>query len=218
MYIIVVGAGTIGDNLVSILTNRGHDVVVIEKDSEKCIEVIRRYDILAVNGDATVKSTLKEAGAEKADALVLTTNDDAVNILSILEGKELGIESLISIVSQPEHDIMFRRLGANVVENPATAVAEFLYRLLQRPSIRDFMSIAGGKAEIFEIIVTDKAPVIGKSLEELRLSQKDAVVVTIVRNDELIIPRGNTTIREGDRAVVFTLTERIEETTRMFAA
>jgi trk system potassium uptake protein TrkA len=218
MHVIVIGAGMIGESLVSILINRGHDVVVVDRDSEKCIDLIRRYDVPTVNGDATIRCTLEEAGAEKADALVLTTNDDAVNVLSILEGKELGIESLISIVSQPEHDVMFKRLGAQVVENPATAVAEFLYKLLQRPSIRDFMSIAGGKAEILEISVTEKAPVVGKSLEELRLSHRDAIVVAIVRDDELIIPRGSTTIKDGDRAVVFALTERIEETVSMFAA
>jgi trk system potassium uptake protein TrkA len=218
MHVIVIGAGMIGESLVSILINRGHDVVVVDRDSEKCIDLIRRYDVPTVNGDATIRCTLEEAGAEKADALVLTTNDDAVNVLSILEGKELGIESLISIVSQPEHDVMFKRLGAQVVENPATAVAEFLYKLLQRPSIRDFMSIAGGKAEILEISVTEKAPVVGKSLEELRLSHRDAIVVAIVRDDELIIPRGSTTIKDGDRAVVFALTERIEETVSMIAA
>jgi trk system potassium uptake protein TrkA len=218
MYVIIVGAGMIGESLVNILTSRGHDVVVVDRDSEKCIDLIRRYDVPTVNGDATIRSTLQEAGAEKADALVLTTNDDAVNVISILEGKELGIESLISIVSQPEHDIMFKRLGACVVESPATAIAEFLYRLLQRPSIRDFMSIAGGKAEILEILVTEKAPVVGKLLEELRLSHRDVIVVAIVRDDKLIIPRGSTIIKDGDRAVIFALTERIEETLSMFSA
>jgi len=115
---------------------------------------------MAINGDSTIKSTLTDAGARKANALVATTNDDAVNLLTILVGKELGIKSLVSLVSQPEHALMFRRIGANVMENPVSAVAEYLYRVLQRPSIRDFMSIGGGEAEIFEIVVTSKAQIL----------------------------------------------------------
>jgi trk system potassium uptake protein TrkA len=216
MYIIVVGAGRVGESLIKIATERGHNVAVIDKDQDRCTELVEKYDVIVISGDSTVRSVLEDAGALKADALVATTNDDAVNLLTILVGKELGIDSLVSLVSQPEHGLMFRRIGANVMENPASAVAEYLYRVLQRPSIRDFMSIGGGEAEIFEIVVSDKALVVGKTLDTLKLAQKDAILVAITRDDEIIIPRGDTTIKEGDRVTVFTLAKKIEETTRLF--
>ncbi|MGD2249854.1 MAG: TrkA family potassium uptake protein [Candidatus Methanofastidiosia archaeon] len=216
MYIIVVGAGRVGESLIKIATERGHNVAAIDKDQDRCTELVEKYDVMVISGDSTVKSVLEDAGALKADALVATTNDDAVNLLTILVGKELGIDSLVSLVSQPEHGLMFRRIGANVMENPASAVAEYLYRVLQRPSIRDFMSIGGGEAEIFEIVVSDKALVVGKTLDTLKLAQKDAILVAIARDDEIIIPRGDTTIKEGDRVTVFTLAKKIEETTKLF--
>jgi trk system potassium uptake protein TrkA len=216
MYIIVVGAGRVGESLIRIATERGHNVVLVDRNEDKCTELVEKYDVIAIYGDSTIKSILEDAGAHRADALVTTTNDDAANLLTILVGKELGIESLVSLVSQPEHALMFRRIGANVMENPSSAVAEYLYRVLQRPSIRDFMSIGGGEAEIFEIVVTDKALVVGENLDSLKLSQKDALLVAITRNDEIIIPRGDTVIKEGDRVTVFVLAKRIEEITRLF--
>ncbi|MBU7024952.1 MAG: TrkA family potassium uptake protein [Theionarchaea archaeon] len=216
MYIIVVGAGRVGESLVKIATERKHNIAVVDKDENRCSEIAEKYDVMAIYGDSTIKSILEDAGARRADALAATTNDDAVNLLTVLVGKELKIPSLVSLVSQPEHALMFRRIGVNVMENPASAVAEYLYRILQRPSIRDFMSIGGGEAEIFEIVVTDKAFVVGKTLDSLKLAQKDALIVAITRDDGLIIPRGDTTIKEGDRVTVFVLAKKIEETTRLF--
>ncbi|MBU7014094.1 MAG: TrkA family potassium uptake protein [Theionarchaea archaeon] len=216
MYIIVVGAGRIGESLVKIAAERGHNTVIVDKDEDRCSEITEKYDIMAICGDSTIRSILEDAGARRADALAATTKDDAVNLLTVLVGKELKIQSLVSLVSQPEHALMFRRIGANVMENPASAVAEYLYRILQRPSIRDFMSIGGGEAEIFEIVVTDKASVVDKTLDSLRLAQKDALIVAITRDDEIIIPRGDTIIMEGDRVTVFVLAKKIEETTKLF--
>jgi trk system potassium uptake protein TrkA len=216
MYIIVVGAGRVGESLVKIATERKHNIAVVDKDENRCSEIAEKYDVMAIYGDSTIKSVLEDAGARRADALAATTKDDAVNLLTVLVGRELKIPSLVSLVSQPEHALMFRRIGVNVMENPASAVAEYLYRILQRPSIRDFMSIGGGEAEIFEIVVTDKAFVVGKTLDSLKLAQKDALIVAITRDDGLIIPRGDTTIKEGDRVTVFVLAKKIEETTRLF--
>jgi trk system potassium uptake protein TrkA len=216
MYIIVVGAGRVGESLIKIATERGHNVVVIDKDETKCNDIGQNYDVIAICGDSTIRSILEDARARKADALVTTTNDDAVNLLTILTGKELGVQSLVSLVSQPEHAHMFRRQGANVMENPASAVAEYLYRVLQRPSVRDFMSIGGGEAEIFEIVVTYKAHVVGKTLDDLKLPQKDALIVAITRNERIIIPKADTVIREKDRVTVFAKAKRIEEITKMF--
>lgn len=199
-----------------IATERKHNIAVVDKDENRCTEIAEKYDVMAIYGDSTIKSILEDAGARRADALAATTKDDAVNLLTVLVGKELKIPSLVSLVSQPEHALMFRRIGVNVMENPASAVAEYLYRILQRPSIRDFMSIGGGEAEIFEIVVTDKAFVVGKTLDSLKLAQKDALIVAITRDDGLIIPRGDTVIKEGDRVTVFVLAKKIEETTRLF--
>ncbi|MBU7042354.1 MAG: hypothetical protein HXS47_02090 [Theionarchaea archaeon] len=57
---------------------------------------------------------------------------------------------------------------------------------------------------------------IDKALDDIKLTRKDALIVAITRDDEIIIPRGNTVIREGDRVTVFALAKGIEEITQLF--
>jgi trk system potassium uptake protein TrkA len=216
MYIIIIGAGSIGEGLAHLLTERGNEVLVIEKKEKKCIELIRRYNIPVINGDGTDRSILLRAEPKKADALVSTTQDDAINLLAMIEGKELEIKSLISIVNQPEHIILFKRYGVNTIENPSLILAEYLYRLLQKPLLQDFMSIGDGKAEILELIISDTATVVGKSLEILKLAQRDIIVISIVRDDELILPKGNVIFKEGDRVIIFGKVYKIEEILQLF--
>ena len=81
MYIIIVGLGGIGHSLVKQAVEHGNNVVVIDHEEARCSEILEHYDILAITGNATDKSTLEEAGIDRADAFVATTSDDAVNLM-----------------------------------------------------------------------------------------------------------------------------------------
>lgn len=162
---IIVGAGNIGTPLVRMATQESHEVVVIEKDGNRADEAAREYDCLVLNDDATVLETLEDAGAEHADAIISTTDTDATNVMVMLLAKETGIPSLVSVVHDPEHMDLFRRIGVNVLENPQELIAEYLYRAVQRPTVRDFMHL-GGSAEIFEVLVTEGAPIVDVTLQK----------------------------------------------------
>ncbi|MFH1609956.1 MAG: NAD-binding protein, partial [Candidatus Bipolaricaulota bacterium] len=83
MYLIVVGAGGIGCAIVDIAARERHNVAVIERDPKKAEAVSRRYDVLVINADAASAEILREAGVERADALIATTHDDATNLMVI---------------------------------------------------------------------------------------------------------------------------------------
>lgn len=205
MYIIVVGAGDIGSQVIDLLTRTQNEIVVIETDSGIAERVSRDYDCLVLNADATIKDTLIDAGADRADAVITTTDQDATNIMVMLLAEELGIGSKVSVVQNPDHMEIFRRIGVNVLENPQRLIGEYLVRAVQRPSVKDFMSLAGG-AEVFEITVTETAPVAEKTLQEAdaaRLLGDDILVVAIERGEEVLTPRGDTVIHAGDLLTVF---------------
>ena len=81
MYIIIIGAGDIGTPLIEIATRTGYEVVVIERDAARADQVASEFDCMAINADATVKDTLEDAGADRADAIISTTDQDATNIM-----------------------------------------------------------------------------------------------------------------------------------------
>ncbi|MFB6088074.1 MAG: TrkA family potassium uptake protein [Haloarculaceae archaeon] len=205
MYVIVVGAGQIGSQVIDMLVEAGYEVVILEHDPDVADRVGREHDCLMLNADATVKDNLLEAGAEQADAIIATTESDATNMMVLMIAQELGIPSLVTVVQNHEHMSLFRQIGANVLENPQQLIAEYLVRAMQRPSIQDFMSLEGN-AEIFEITVTDAAPIAEMSLEETDeagLIGEDVLIVAIERSGEVLTPRGSSVIHAGDLVTVF---------------
>ncbi|MFB6092837.1 MAG: TrkA family potassium uptake protein [Haloquadratum sp.] len=205
MYVIVVGAGQIGEQVIKMLTRSEHDVVVIETDTDVATKINQAYDCFVLNTDATVRENLEEAGAADADAIICTTDEDATNIMVLLLAKELEIPSLVTVVQNPEHMSIVRRIGANVLENPQQLIAEHLVRAVQRPSVKDVLHLAGD-AEIFEVTVVEGASIAGTTIQEADeegLIGEDVLIVAIERGDEVVTPKGETRIKPGDLVTVF---------------
>lgn len=207
MYIIIVGAGDIGTPLIDIATQSGNEVVVIERDPQKADEIASEYDCLVLNADATTKETLEDAGAERADAIISTTEQDATNVMVCLLAEEFDIPAIMSVVHDPEHMNLFRQIGVNTIQNPQQLIAEYLYRAVARPAIIDYMRV-GEEAEVFEITVTENAPIAGKTLAEAgqeNLLSDDVLIVAIERESEErpMTPKGNTRIEPNDLLTVY---------------
>jgi trk system potassium uptake protein TrkA len=82
MYLVIVGLGGIGRNLARIASESDHSVVVIDHDEGRGAEILTQYDILAITGNTTNKTVLEDAGVERADVLIATTGDDAINLMT----------------------------------------------------------------------------------------------------------------------------------------
>jgi len=207
MYIVVVGAGNIGTPLIEIATVGRNEVVVVEKDERKAEAASRNFDCLVIEADATAASTLEEAGIGRADALISTTDQDATNVMVSLLATEYEVPFVVSVVHDPEHMTLFERIGVTTMENPQRLIAEYLYRSVSRPSIKDYMKV-GETAEVFEITVGEDAPLAEMTLSEATESgvlDDDMLVVAIERNGtgDPITPRGNTRLEPGDLATVY---------------
>mgnify|MGYP002760283650 CR=1 FL=1 len=219
MYIIIIGAGDIGTPLIEIATRTGYEVVVIERDAARADQVASEFDCMAINADATVKDTLEDAGADRADAIISTTDQDATNIMICLLAKELDIPAIVSVVHDPEHMSIFSQIGVNTMQNPQRLIAESLFRSVDRPSIVDYMQV-GDVAEVFEITVGEDAPIAGLTLieaDEEGLLDEDTLVVAIERDGvSPITPRGETRLEVGDLLTVYSGTGATPEVTDIF--
>ena len=220
MYLIIVGAGDIGTPLTRIATAGGNEVVVIERNEERADDASLAFDALVINADATIKETLEDAGARRADAVISTTDQDATNIMVCLLAQELDVPDVVSVVHSPEHMELFKRIGANTMENPQRLIAEHLYRAVKRPTIIDFLRI-GTEAEVFEIQVTENAPIAGMTLQEANdanLLTEGMLVVAVERDGhgDPITPRGQTGIESGDVVTVYSAKGAVPEVTDTF--
>lgn len=217
MYIIIIGAGKIGSELIE-LSSADHDVVVVEKMEERAQSISSRYDCMVINDDGTSRETLEDAGIDEADALITTTDQDAVNLMVCMLAKECDVESIVSVVHEAENQTMFNELGVNVIANPPQIIARDLYRAVQRPQIKDFMDLRG-PAEVFEITATNQAEIVGVPLEDAKqqgILSPDTIIVAIERDEDVITPRGTTKIKGGDLITVFSKQGASESITKIF--
>jgi trk system potassium uptake protein TrkA len=220
MYIVIVGAGDTGTPLIEMATKGGNEVVAIERDHERAERAASAFDCLVIEDDATSKETLLDAGADRADAVISTTDQDATNVMVCLLAQELSVPSVVSVVHDAEHMNLFRQVGVNTIENPQRLIADYLYRAIKRPSIVDFMRV-GDEAEVFEIYVESGAPIVGRTLAEADadgLLPDDILVVAVDRdgNGDPITPRGDTRIEDGDLLTVYATSGATPDVTELF--
>lgn len=214
MYMIIVGVGEIGRSLVEIASKEANDLVVIEKDREKAENISREYDLEIYTADAASQEVLLEAGADRADALVATTSDDATNLMVMTLGRELSVPSLVSVVNQSAHSKLFRAQGVNIMEHPEDLVAEHLYNAIQRPKIKDFIPLSG-EARVFKATVSTDSSILDTTLEQ---AKKDGVlpegvlIVAIERKGQTLVPSGSSELEEGDSLTIFAREFITEET------
>lgn len=213
MYMIIVGAGSIGARLIDIAVKEKNNVVVIEANSERAKEISSRYDVTVLNSNATSVESLREAGSDRTDVLITTTNDDAVNLMVVSIANRLEIPSIVSVVNDKDHAEFFRKLGANVMENPEDIVANHLYAAVKRPKVNDFSILSSG-AQVFRIMVKEEAPLVGKSIAEIRKQEiipSSVLIVAIERGANMQIAESETVIESEDLLTVYSMQRVTDE-------
>jgi trk system potassium uptake protein len=215
MYMIIVGAGSIGTSLIDIAVCEKNNVVLIDSDADRAREISTKYDITVLSGNATSADTVREAGSDRADALVVTTSDDAVNLMVVSIAVNLEIPSVVSVVNEKEHAEFFRRLGANVKENPEEVVAQHLYNAVKQPNVQDFALLPQG-AQIFRLQITGESPLANRSIADS--IQRGTIpetlrVLAIAREDQdtQSMAMGDSILAEGDILTMYSLQRVTDE-------
>ena len=130
MYLIIVGAGAVAQQLVAIAIEQGHRVAVIEKEAERARNIMQKFDIQIFNADVAQAHILEEAEVDKADAIVATTKDDSVNLMAMVLGKNYQVQTLVTLLQEQEHQTMFEKLGVKVLSDPEKLIAQQLHSLI----------------------------------------------------------------------------------------
>jgi trk system potassium uptake protein TrkA len=215
LYIIIVGLGGIGRGLARIAVAEKHNVLVIDSDRERTQDIALKYDLVSLTGDASLMSTLEEANISEADAVICTTGDDNVNLMVVLKAQEKGVRTITTIVNEQENVEIFKRTGVIIHKDPDTVVAENIFNSIWRPGINAFVTLAGGKAEIVEVIIHEGSNAGGKAIKALGLPS-NVLIIAIERGEEVIIPEGSTVIQPNDSIYVFAKSEMVDRISSLF--
>ncbi|MEM2874475.1 MAG: TrkA family potassium uptake protein [Candidatus Hadarchaeales archaeon] len=200
MYVVVVGGGRIGSKLAERLSQRGHTVVIVEKDEKRAHELAGELDVLVINGSGAELDVLKDAGVEKADVLVALTEADEVNLMACELARKLGVPKVIARVNDDEHARMFEEMGVDIAISLPSAAVMLFEKAVTGTGVYGLLGIGGGKGEVVEVTVGPKSKAVGKALKDLNV--RGCTFAMITRGDELIPPKGDTVIEVGDLVTI----------------
>lgn len=213
MNIIIAGLGAIGLTIMQELSREGHNIVVVDTNSQKVEDAINAYDVNGVIGNCASSEVLREAGVSDADLIVATTSVDELNILCCIIANKLGVKKTIARVSKPEYSDLFENegdLGLSLMVNPQYEAAIEISRMLRFPSAIKVNQFSGGKVELVEFRVPQSSPLIGLSLKDLPKRFKTKVLICAAQRDgKAIIPSGDFIIEQEDRLFLTATTKNI---------
>lgn len=205
--VMILGGSNIGFYLAQRLAKANISVTLIEQKKERCQEISEILeDALIIHGDGTDITLLDEERISSMDAFIGVTGFDEENLLMALMAKQSGVSKTIAKISRQNYAKIIDRLGIDVALNPIYIAASSILKYIRGGKIVSVSLLIGGDGEVTEIIIGKDLPIIGKTLEELKLP-KGIIIGAIVREGEVIIPKGKSTIESGDRIVVFCLSE-----------
>lgn len=205
MKAIIVGAGQLGFEVASRLASEGHDVIAVDRSEDRLAAVADQLDVLTVQGNGASPPVL-ESIVPGSDVLAAVTDSDETNLLSCHIAKSLGVKRCVARVRNNDYlRDPFRPhppfdASVDMVINPDQLAALELARLVETPSVTYVDYFADGRVTLIRLKVEPGAPITAGPLRDVR--PRNCIVVGVVRNDDVLIPNGDTHIQAGDRVLL----------------
>ena len=205
MKIVIVGAGQVGSTIVEALHGE-HDLTVIDTVRERLEPLAYRFDLRTIEANGASRKAIQRAGTSDADLFIACTSRDEVNLVACSFARVEAPQATIVIrTSNVEYIDLWRegRLDVDFAVSSELETAHAVSRSIGMPAARQTDVFADGQVQIVEFEIPEGADpaVVGRPLREGRIPD-DSRVLSIIRQDSMVLPGGDDVIREGDRIVV----------------
>lgn len=212
MRVIIVGAGEVGSSIADGLAD-AHEVVVLDIDRDRVEELTYSVDALVIRGDGTSMTALEEAGIDDADMLIASTDNDETNIVACSAAKAIGDPFTIARVKKPDLLDTWNRseqaFGVDFMVCSDLLSAQAIVTIVGLPAARDADPFAGGTVQMAEFEIPEDSPVTGQTVQEADRFES-LTFVGLLRDGEVEIARGETTLMAGDYVVVIGSPESVQ--------
>ena len=117
--------------------------------------------------------------------------------------REFGVDRTVARASNPKNRELLHTLGVDTVVCGTDNLSHILEREIETDTIRQLLSLGGGTASLNEILLPENFAFAGKSIKDIPIPG-NAILVSITRDTEFIIPHGNTVLLPWDRILCLT--------------
>ena len=207
--VIIVGGGKIAYYLSKQLSTQGIKVKIIEKDKNRCQVLAEKLPyVTIIHGDGSDDELLNEEGIENTDAVLALTGLDEENIVLSLSAKSLYHKKTIAKVTRMNYAGFSDVLKVDSIVAPKKIVASQIIRYVRAKmnkdndsSVKTLYKIVDGEVEAIEFKVTEQFKYLHKTLNEMKIKEH-VLVAAIIRENEVIVPKGNTTMELNDYVII----------------
>jgi trk system potassium uptake protein TrkA len=211
MKIIIIGCGRVGSGLARMLSNRDHQVTMIDSDPLSFERLGKNYKGKTVVGIGFDRQTLLDAGIEKADAFAAVTASDEANAVAARIAKNVfRVPRVAARIYDPRKADIYRRLGMQTISPVALGIVR-MAELLSFSNLAVVDSLGSGEVKIVDIEVPPMLA--GRRIEEV-IIPGEVHISAISRNGKTFLPLSGTTFVEGDivhLSVLATAQDRLKD-------
>jgi trk system potassium uptake protein TrkA len=213
LHILIIGGGKVGTYLASLLLSQGHQVRVVEESGIEIDRIHREIteDIL-IKGNGTDPDILKSAGITEADVVAAVTRHDETNlVITNLAKFEFRVPRTIARVNIPRNAWLFTpTMGVDVALNQADLIAHLIAEQMTLNDMKTLLKLQKGEYSLVENTVAVGSAASGSAIRNLKLPS-ECVLSAIIRDGDLIIPRGNTILHDGDQVLAVVHSSSLKE-------
>ena len=211
MKVIVMGCGRIGSQVSKLLDEQGHDVTVIDHDSNADNRLGSSFKGKIIKGLGFDRNILMQAGIQQADSFVAASQSDNANIVAARIARNIfHVPRVVARLYDPRRAEVYQRLGLTTVSSSSWG-AERIFQVLTHTDLDVWHTF--GRGEVSLIHIETPPQLVGRNVSQLNVP-REVMVVSITRNDEAFIPASGTDFQEGDMIHLIVLSsamERVEE-------
>ena len=205
MRVVIAGAGKVGSHIAADLARAGHDVLLLDTNRAVIARLQKSCPkgVQLVVADACELDALERVELGNADVVAAVTGDDEDNlVVSLLAKQEFGVPRVVARVNHPENEWLFNETwGVDVSVSTPHLLTALVEEAVSVGTLVRLLQFEGGKARLEEVTLADSSPAVGKLVADLGMP-RDSTIVAIIRDEHVVVPRGDTPLHAGDEVVV----------------
>lgn len=204
--------------LANILDQSDYNVTLIDPNLEHANSVAARLnEIEVLHGSATDRDLLRELNVNAASFFISCSDEADYNMFSALLAKAEGAHEVIAVSTETTHDKLFHSIGIDHVINPRLTTARAILEMIQRGHIGAVVRLSDVDIEAVRFTVEPGSDVAGMKVKNIATKlKKGSIIGVLVRDDNMILPDGETQIEAGDHVIMITRHKNLSTVAKLF--
>jgi trk system potassium uptake protein TrkA len=207
--VLLIGGGNLGLKLAQALEKLAIHTKLLEKDADRCRELAQLLDkVVVLHGDGSEHGLLQEENIQDMDVVATLTGDEETNVLTSLLAKRMGAQKTVTRISKFSYFPLVSAIGLDHIVSSRLAAINSILQYVRRGKVLSAMTLKGEEAEVLEAIALETSDMVGKPIQQIGFP-KGALVMAIIREEDVIIPTGESVIEPDDQIVILSTRQAI---------